>query len=365
MNISLICFTARGFQTEKKIVSALSGAGHRVTPYVQGKYAACAASDSELAFCAVQEGGLSRWAGEQFLASDALVFVGACGIAVRAIAPWVKDKRTDPAVVVADEAGTYVIPILSGHLGGANELAVFIAGAIGGLPVITTATDIQGKFAVDVFAKEEGLCIDDMGAAKAVSADLLAGEPVGLFCDFPMGEELPAGLLKNTLCKHNIWITISKKDGPQEGEKRRLKLVPRCTAVGVGCKRGTNKEAIRSVLEEAMEASHIDMRSIFALASIDLKRGEAGICGLARELGVPFLAYSKEELESVPGTFTESAFVRKTTGTGNVCERAAMAACLGLAKEGRLLFSKYAKQGVTIAAASVLPAFFGKGKERP
>lgn len=96
---------------------------------------------------------LSAWAGEQMAARHALIFIGACGIAVRAIAPWIMDKLHDSPVLVADEMGKYVIPLLSGHVGGANELAVRLAGALGAIPVITTATDLHDSFAVDIFAK--------------------------------------------------------------------------------------------------------------------------------------------------------------------------------------------------------------------
>ena len=107
---------------------------------------------------AVQE-SVSVWAGEQMAAHHALVFVGACGIAVRAIAPWITDKLHDSPVLVMDEQGQYVIPLLSGHVGGANELAVRLAGELGAVPVITTATDLHGSFAVDLFAKRNDLWI--------------------------------------------------------------------------------------------------------------------------------------------------------------------------------------------------------------
>lgn len=361
MNIALICFTENGFLTEKKLVRLFQAGGHRAMPFVLGTYALqAAARDHEISFCAVQEGGLISWAAEWFEQADALVFIGACGIAVRAVAPCVKDKQSDPAVLVVDEKANFVIPVLSGHMGGANELASLTARGLGAQPVVTTATDINRKFSVDMFARKKGLVIDDMETAKRISADILAGEPVGLFCDFATGGPVPPELLSNTMCRHNIWISIARKEQKLLREQRMLRLIPRCVAVGIGCRRGTSRERIREALAEAMEKNRTDIRSVCAISSIDIKKEEAGLKELARDLEVPFLTYSGEELETVPGTFTDSAFVRQSTGVGNVCERAAMAACMEVSKSSRLVFRKWARDGVTISAACFPPELFGE-----
>lgn len=359
MKVSLVSFTANGFGTEKKLSGLLAAAGHEARPYVMGKYALqAAAKDTEICFCAVKEGGLSAWAGEQFEEADALVFVGACGIAVRAAAPFIKDKRTDPAVVVVDEKGRFVIPVLSGHLGGANDLALLLAGGIGAVPVITTATDINQCFSVDSFAKSRGLIFSNSETAKWISADILAGEPVGIFSDFALDGPVPDGLCPDTICRHNIWITISGKNRPETGNGRMLKLIPRCVVLGIGCRRGTPAAKIREIIGEAMTQGRLAAESVCAVASIDLKSGEPGLCETAKELGVPFFTYSREELAAVDGNFSDSDFVKRTVGVGNVCERAAVAACLEAAKTGRLLFGKYAKDGVTVAAACFAPQLF-------
>ena len=177
-----------------------------------------ASLDHEISFSPVKEGGLSAWAGERFGDSDGLIFIGACGIAVRAIAPYIRDKKTDPAVLAADEKGRFVIPLLSGHLGGANELAERLAAGLAksGIPaqaVLTTATDVNRRFAVDVFAKEHGLVLDQMKLAKEISAAVLAGEPVGLFSDFPFSGPVPEGLYKDRICPQNIRITVWRGRG--------------------------------------------------------------------------------------------------------------------------------------------------------
>lgn len=359
MKISLLCFTDRGFQTEKKLTEILRTKAYQACPWVMGKYAMQAASmDHSVSFLPVREGGLTAWAGERFLDSDAILFIGACGIAVRAIAPHVKDKRTDPAVLVADEAGRYVIPILSGHLGGANQIAVALAEKTGAEAVITTATDVNKKFAVDVFAKEHGLVIDSIKLAKEISAELLSGKPVGVFSDFPLGGELPDGLLKDTICGRSLRITVWKKEKEETEPGRMLKLIPRCVALGIGCRRGTPKEKIREELEHFMEENRLDLRSVWAIASIDLKSGEPGLCGLSADLNVPFLTYSAEELSAAPGEYEESEFVKSTTGVGNVCGRAAVLACMEGARKAHVLVKKRAGCGVTFSAACFYPELF-------
>ena len=137
---------------------------------------------------------LRAWTALAWEASDALLFVGAAGIAVRAIAPHVASKATDSAVVVIDEAGRFAVPLLSGHLGGANELAQTVARATGAIPVITTATDVRGVWAVDTWARRAGLAVSNPEAIKRVSARLLSGGRVALYSDMPISGQSPEGV---------------------------------------------------------------------------------------------------------------------------------------------------------------------------
>lgn len=389
MKIALICFTARGYETERRAAAFLTDEGHEVCAFLKGRYAEEAADidgtiseptagdasdswnraagevpDSGYPVITVPEGGLVSWAGECFADSQAILFIGACGIAVRAVAPFVRDKFTDPAVLVIDETARFVIPLLSGHVGGANELALRLAGALSAESVITTATDRNGVFAVDTFAAKRGLIIADRLLAKRVSAALLAGEPVGFFSDFPIAEEKIAGASRlgglrfGQVCGINIRITAADSACMENGSEENavLRLIPRCTAVGLGCRRGTDAETIRRVFLEALRGHHIDIRSIFTLASIDLKKEESGLLELAASLSVPFQTKNAGGLLAVPGEYSDSDFVRQTTGVGNVCERAAMAACLERKADAKLLFPKYARNGVTVAAACFMPA---------
>ena len=277
--------------------------------------------------------------GELFDRNDALIFVCACGIAVRDIAPHLKNKMTDPAVVVIDDRGRYVIPILSGHVGGANDLAVRIADMIGAVPVVTTATDGAHRFACDAWASTHGCAISSMRLAKKVSAEILVHDvPVSSDRELPA---LPDGIRQSEDGKLGIYIGIDDRE--PYGET--LRLIPRIVTVGVGCRRGTNADVIENAVKNTLKEYNIDIRAVERIVSIDVKKDEEGIRGAAERLNAELKFFTAEELNAVPGEFTESEFVRKTVGTGNVCERAA--ALSG----GKLIIRKTAGNGVTVAAA--------------
>ena len=161
MRAAVVSFTGRGSRLNRKIVEILKSRGWDCEGWTREKFAVSGLN--------IMEGTLADWTGKNFPEADALIFVGACGIAVRAVAPWVKDKFQDPAVVAADEGGQFVISLLSGHAGGANRLTRELAAALGAVPVITTATDVNGRFAVDVFAAENGCAISSRDLAKQLS----------------------------------------------------------------------------------------------------------------------------------------------------------------------------------------------------
>ena len=215
--------------------------------------------------CARSTGPLFAWA-------DALVFVGAAGIAVRSIAPWVRDKRTDPAVLCVDELGRFIVPLLSGHIGGANALALRLAEGLGAVPVVTTATDVNGRFSVDAWAARQGLFLDSMKAAKAVSAAILEG-PVPLCCDFPVEGELPPGVVRGDGGAVGVCVSWRRKAPFRET----LLLVPPVLRLGLGCRRGIAPEAVRAAVEQVLDQHGIHPRAVKGAASIDLKRDEAGL----------------------------------------------------------------------------------------
>ena len=359
MRIRLISYSKSGRDTAKRIAGALSAAEHECRRFALPKY--CMEGDEPLTVKA------SAWAEEGFREAEALIFCCASGIAVRAIAPWVRDKTTDPAVIVTDDLGHFVIPLLSGHLGGANELALRIADALGAVPVLTTATDVHGVFAVDVFAKKNHLHISDMALAKAVSAALLSGEKVGFRSELPVFGAMPPGLTEGE-AELGIWIpagqagtsdSVSSDTSADTGKspdsrekerkpfKRTLELIPRRYAVGIGCRKGREFSDLSAFVSEQLRACGVRKEEVRCLSSIDLKKEEPGLLRLAESLGVPFMTYTAAELLEAPGEFTASEFVRSVTGVDSVCERAAV---LGSAC-GVLVRRKTAESGMTFALA--------------
>lgn len=283
----------------------------------------------------------SKCYGESFSSAEALVFVGSCGIAVRKIAPYVHDKRTDPAVICVDELGTFVIPLLSGHIGGANALARRIAERLHATVVITTATDINRKFSVDTWATEHGCAISSMKLAKDVSAAILERD-IPIKSDFPVTGTLPKGLMNGETGNLGIYLTAT--DGsPFENT---LRLIPKVLHLGIGCRRGIEKEAIERAVTLVFKENGLDFRAVRCAASIDLKQEEEGLLSFCEEQTIPIRFYSAAELEVVPGDFTPSPFVQKITGVDNVCERSAL---MGAEK---LIVKKTACHGVTVAVAT-------------
>lgn len=289
---------------------------------------------------------------EAFSCCDALIFIGATGIAVRRIAPLVRDKFQDPAVLSMDELGRHCISLLSGHVGGANLMAERIAGMIGAEAVISTATDLNHLFAVDLFAKENALWITDRVLARKISAALLRGVSIGFCSDFPVEGELPGELYRAekreiAAGQEALSIAVTLSDAELGGSC--LRLIPRCLSLGVGCRRGIAPETLREALQQFLSERGICAEAISAVASIELKKNEPAILALAEELRAEFRVYTAEELLELPGEYEDSAFVRRTTGVGNVCERAAAAVF------PEILVHKTRYRGVTLALSMKRP----------
>lgn len=283
-------------------------------------------------------------AAKLFNACDAIVFVCASGIAVRAIAPYIRSKASDPAVIAIDDCGKFVIPLLSGHIGGANRLAQLIAENIGAVPVITTATDVGGRFSPDSFAKANGLVITDLDASKKIASAVLDGEKIGLLSEYPC-KNIPPEISLDKACKIGIYIGIDDAKKPFETT---LFLPPKNIVVGIGCKRGTSCEMIEAHVKACFESAKISEERLCAAATIDIKSDEKGLLEFCQRRKIRLLTYSAEELMSVNGSFESSDFVLKTTGTDNVCERS-------VARSGaKLILPKTAENGVT-AALGELP----------
>ena len=281
----------------------------------------------------IKEQGLARWTKEQMGQRNTLLFIGACGIAVRAIAPNLMDKLQDSPVLVMDEKGNYVIPILSGHVGGANELACLLAVEIG---------------AVDVFAKKNGLWIQNKEGIAKVSSKVLRGERITL--------SVEAGRIINTKLPDEIEVVPYPPEEPVDVLitvnsivcDALLTLKPKEYVLGMGCKKGKEEEKIRKFISKVLDREGIFKEQICALSSVEQKAEERGFLDWSRKERIPFVTYSAEELNQVEGSFTGSDFVKRTIGVDNVCERAALRAC---ENGGTLIVKKEAEDGMTLAIA--------------
>jgi cobalt-precorrin 5A hydrolase len=214
---------------------------------------------------------------------------------------------------------------------------------IGAEPIITTATDINHRFAVDDWAKKNRLQISDMKLAKEISAAVLSGETVGVSSDFPIEGELPEELKYASEGRIGFRISIRDSGGPFE---KTLHLIPRTVSVGIGCRKGIPFEAVEELFEKVLKEQGISAKAVEKICSIDIKKEEAALIQLAGKLGVPFVVLSAEELEKADGEFTASELVNRVTGVDNVCERAA-----ALGSRGELIVKKQALNGVTMAVA--------------
>lgn len=374
MKLAIISFTENGIKLSQTVAKRLSG--RKVTLYTKcSRYTA-----EDLKVQRVKE-SLQVWTAQSMAEGDALLFIGACGIAVRAIAPNLTDKLHDVPVLVMDEEGQYVIPILSGHVGGANELARELADLMDARPVITTATDVQKKFAVDLFAKRNHLEIMNKDGIAKVSAKALAGEQLTIavrvqniefchpkFCevreeDFTEAEnqllrEASMHKQDQEACgvEPPLRLVPYVKDQPvdvvvsemQDNKNALIWLRPRCYVVGMGCRKNKDTEELLAFYQETLEQAMVEPGEVYALASIDKKKDEPGLLAISERMRIPFFTYTAEELNRVGECVHSSEFVKAQVGVDNVCERAAFAGC---GVSGWLIYEKHAFDGMTIAIA--------------
>lgn len=374
MKLAIISFTENGIKLSQTVAKRLSR--RKVTLYTKcSRYTA-----EDLKVQRVKE-SLQVWTAQRMAEGDALLFIGACGIAVRAIAPNLTDKLHDVPVLVMDEEGQYVIPILSGHVGGANELARELADLMDARPVITTATDVQKKFAVDLFAKRNHLEIMNKDGIAKVSAKALAGEQLTIavrvkniefchpkFCevreeDFTEAEnqllrEASMHKQDQEACgvEPPLRLIPYVKDQPvdivvsemQDNKNALIWLRPRRYVVGMGCRKNKDTEELLAFYQETLEQAMVEPGEVYALASIDKKKDEPGLLAISERMRIPFFTYTAEELNRVGECVHSSEFVKAQVGVDNVCERAAFAGC---GVSGWLIYEKHAFDGMTIAIA--------------
>ena len=308
MNTAIAAFTNKGINLALRLAEFLGG-----EVFAPERFSRAGVN--------VIDSPLSEWAGKMFRDVRALIFVGACGIAVRAIAPHVVSKMKDPAVVAVDEGGRFVVPLLSGHVGGANDLARKIAAFLNAIPVITTATDINNLPAIDEWAVKNNCAIENPGAVKNISAEILEGHRVGV-----------------AVTHENIPVPFPVT----------LFLRPRVLVLGAGCNRGVSPADFESSAMDFLKGAGVSVMSLKAIASINIKKDEPAMRIFAESHNIPLVTFTADELNTAEGNFTASERVKYFTGTDNVCERACVL-CAG--EGGVLLRSKTVYNGITFALA--------------
>ena len=326
MSLNIISFTENGIRTSLKTAGAMKDTDVRLYT----KWSGFDKKDFGTDIVMVNE-SISDWATGMMREKQSLLFIGACGIAVRAIAPGINSKLTDSPVLVMDELGKYVIPILSGHIGGANRLAFAVSDAIGAQSVITTATDINYVFAVDVWAKDNGLSIVNKDGIAKVSSKVLKGEKVSILKD-----------------KGTADVVVTDEPEKISDDEALLILKPKEYVIGAGCKKDKDPAEFEAFINETLSENGIKVEDVFVISSIDLKKDEKAFLSYSRRHGIPFMTFTSDDLEAVQGDFSSSDFVKEMTGVDNVCERAAVKAC---GDGGSLIIKKVSKDGMTIAIA--------------
>lgn len=317
--IDCFCFTEKGIELFFRIQDLLKEEMqlfHHCTAY------------KELPICQDMKAAV----GEAFQKKNGILFIGAMGIAVRMCAPFLQGKEIDPAVLVMDEAGKYVIPVLSGHLGGACALGEGLADLIGAQCVHTTASDVRGAFAIDVFAKQNELYLRDLQGAKILEASYLAGERLSIcynrdtfFIDAACEKLKEKGIdfvEDENIRRGTLFIKDTKGNELFLGSKK--------VVLGMGCKKGIGQAQIKEAVERLCITQGIQKEQICALASISEKAKEPGLCAYAGALHIPFHTYTGKELLQADAflkegeSFSFSSFVQEKMGVDTVCERAAL-----------------------------------------
>lgn len=351
MKLAIISVTNKGARLAEKLANAL---GHPADVYAK-------ACRNPQGFPQVYE-CLRDLVDKVFHRYDGLIFIMATGIVVRVLAPHIHDKRFDPAVVVVDEAGEHAISLLSGHIGGANDLAREVASTIGARPVITTATDVANLPAADVLAVKLDLTIEPFEQLKHINAAIVNGEQVAFFIDqdlanashyIHLAAEMGVVLRNMGELVHtdNYDAAVVITDKELYMVKPHVYLRPATLAVGIGCRRGTPSAEILTALGDACRKIGRSMKSIAVIASSVVKQDEVGLLAAVQQLEVPYEFFTNEQLQQCIENhgLAISKFVEEKIGVGNVCEPAAL--CGGQTQT--LLLPKTVYPNVTVAIAEV------------
>ncbi|MBR3307600.1 MAG: cobalamin biosynthesis protein [Lachnospiraceae bacterium] len=317
-----VCFSRPGMELIKRLNA--EAVKHGIEP-AEAYVCTGAAGEGFISF----GGSVSEWAELADSRGACAIFVSAAGIAVRAVAGICRDKLTDIPVIVIDDNGRFVIPIMSGHAGGGNKIAVILAELLGAVPVITTSTDVNGAFSADVYAKEQGLRIENRSGIRKVSAKAIEGKPVTLsFKHYPPQEPVDI-------------IVADETDREYD-----LLLKPKRYVLGIGARKGKDPAEAEAFILNVLRENGVETGDVYAVCTIDIKKDEEAIKAFCAKYRIPLLCFDAELLSDAEGEFEVSEFVKEKTGVDNVCQRAA---ALGAGPGGRDITGKIKGAGITAA----------------
>lgn len=351
MRIAILAITRGGTLLGKKLQDSVDGSEF----YVSSRYADL---PGERKIC-FEASDLKVLITSLWNNYDGFILIMATGIVVRVIAPLLRSKTSDPAVVVMDDAGQFAISLLSGHLGGANELARRCALATGAVAVITTATDANNLPSLDMLAKEQGWIIDDVSRIKLLNTLLLDDNEIAVVDPTGHTQTWLSGRTRalfyktfNEAIKSPAvgFLFVTNRELPaQTCPEKLLILRPRNLTLGIGCNRGTSAEEIEDFVRLHLKRLLFSLKSVSCIATVAAKRDEAGLVQFASRLGVPLRCFECEELDKVDFPSPPSEHALAAVGIAGVAEPAAILASDG----GRLLLKKVKSVNVTLAVAEV------------
>ncbi|MGH7442598.1 MAG: cobalt-precorrin 5A hydrolase, partial [bacterium] len=352
----VVAITKHGLEHAREIKRGLPGCEFWVSEKQRPS-----APDADGSFAAVKELAASAWG-----AYDGLIFVVSLGAVVRTIAPFLKSKDEDPAVVVVDDAKRFAISLLSGHIGGANDLTERVAAILGATPVITTASDARASLAVDLLGRELGWTLEDKANVTPASAAVVNERPVALVQE--CGERtwwtkptpLPAHIhvfsdmaTARAAGSFDAWLVVSDRAteilwGELGDVWDRVVLYrPKTLCLGMGCDAGTDLDEVWGLLTGTFTEGGLSLKSVVALASIDLKANEESLHQLSEKLGLKPVFFTRDQLNAKGIRSPANPVVEKYTGAVGVSEPSAMLA----AGSEDLLLPKRKSRRATLAVA--------------
>ena len=294
------------------------------------------------------EGGVKELLNRIWPEYDGLIFISATGIALRMINPYIQNKTIDPAVVVVDDMGIFSIALLSGHIGGGNDLAEYIGHEIGAMPVIKTATDNRGIESIDNFAKKNDYYMEDMKSITRITSMMVNGKTIGLYTEDGKGINYDNIIIVDDL--NNIYpridgliIVSSEILTDKNIEIPKTILIPKNINIGMGCRKGVEAERIIKAVGEVFHKENLSTKGIKSIGTVEVKKDEKGIIQASKHFNCPMKIFTIDEIKEVEDKFEKSQFVKDTIGVYSVSEPTAY--LLG----GEMIAMKSKHNGITIS----------------